>query len=88
MTPRNRPQLKLGDIIRNQRKTMELSQSSVAKMAKVSQPMISKLEAGRSADVSFEIVMKLARVLKFSAEDVMLREDGNQQPPSEQLLDE
>jgi transcriptional regulator with XRE-family HTH domain len=62
--------LTLGERLRRYRERLELSQNQLAKRAGVPQSTISDIEAGKATGVTLETVMKLARALGRTVDEL------------------
>ena len=66
MSPRE-----LGATIRRLRRKARLTQVQLAEQAKISQPYLSQLEAGRARRLSLQMAQRLAKALGVKIEDLL-----------------
>lgn len=64
-------QLNIGDKIRKLRLQKEFSQEKLARLADVSLPTITKLEAGETSNPGIETIRKIANALEIKLEDLI-----------------
>lgn len=67
--------MKIGDIIKNKRFELKLSQQELERRSGVTQSMISKIESGDSENVSIELLRKLAKALNCKLIDLLPEND-------------
>lgn len=61
----------LGNIIRNRRKSIPISQSEVARLAGTSQSYISQLEKGQQPNPTMATLNKIAQAIQMDIEELM-----------------
>lgn len=67
--------MRIGDILKNKRTALELTQEDLFNRSGVTQSMISKLEKGRTENVSIDVLRKLAKALNCLLIDLLPEED-------------
>jgi transcriptional regulator with XRE-family HTH domain len=77
--------LKLGSEIASKRRTLELSQSELARRARVSRPTLAALENGRTGELGFT---KITNILFALGLELRLQDASSQRPTLDQLLKE
>jgi transcriptional regulator with XRE-family HTH domain len=63
--------MKLGEKIARQRMRLGWSQNELARRAAINHPTLHRIESGKTVDPSVSIVVKIARTLGVSVEDLM-----------------
>lgn len=69
--------MRIGDILKRKRASLELTQEDLFNRSGVTQSMISKLEKGRAENVSIDVLRKLAKGLNCLPIDLLPEEDKN-----------
>jgi transcriptional regulator with XRE-family HTH domain len=77
--------VKLGSEIASKRRTLELSQSELARRARVSRPTLAALENGRTGELGFT---KITNILFALGLELRLQDASSQRPTLDQLLKE
>jgi transcriptional regulator with XRE-family HTH domain len=67
--------MRIGDILKRKRTALELTQEDLFNRSGVTQSMISKLEKGRTENVSVDVLRKLAKALNCLLVDLLPEED-------------
>ncbi|WP_269746799.1 helix-turn-helix domain-containing protein [Methylosarcina fibrata] len=67
--------MRIGDILKSKRTALELTQEDLFNRSGVTQSMISKLEKGRTENVSIDVLRKLAKALNCLLIDLLPEED-------------
>lgn len=67
--------MRIGDILKRKRTALELTQEDLFNRSGVTQSMISKLEKGRTENVSVDVLRKLAKALNCLLIDLLPEED-------------
>lgn len=67
--------MRIGDILKRKRTALELTQEDLFNRSGVTQSMISKLEKGRTENVSIDVLRKLAKALNCLLIDLLPEED-------------
>jgi len=75
----------IGSHIASRRKTLRLTQSDLAKKARVSRATLDALENGRCGELGFS---KVANILSVLGLELKLQEVNRQRPTLEELLEE
>jgi len=68
-------QMQIGDIVKRKRTDLKLTQKELASSSKVTQSMISKVEAGNADNVSIAILRKLAKAFNCLVIDLLPESD-------------
>ena len=67
--------MEIGNIIKNRRICLNLTQKDLEEGSGVTQSMISKVEAGTAKNVSIDVLRKLAKALNCSVIDLLTDTD-------------
>jgi transcriptional regulator with XRE-family HTH domain len=65
----------IGAIVEYRRKRLGLTQEELAERSGLSQAQVSRLESGKSKNITIESLRRIARILGCSAADLLLEED-------------
>ncbi len=65
----------IGDIVKKRRLALKLTQTELEEKSKVTQSMISKIEACSADNISIDILRKLAKALRCSVVDLLPESD-------------
>jgi transcriptional regulator with XRE-family HTH domain len=67
--------MRIGDILKNKRRSLGLTQQELENRSGVTQSMISKLEQGQAENISIDALRKLARALSCLTVDLLPEKD-------------
>ena len=65
----------IGAIVEYRRRRLGLTQEELAERSGLSQAQVSRLESGKSKNITIESLRRIARILGCSAADLLLEED-------------
>jgi transcriptional regulator with XRE-family HTH domain len=63
--------MQIGDIVKNKRRDLGLTQKELENRSGVTQSMISKLEKGSAENISIDILRKLAKAMNCTVVDLL-----------------
>lgn len=80
-------EMDLGESVRLARERRGWGQNDLAKRAELNQSTLQRIESGRSADPGVSLVLKIARALGITVEDLVGRQKGEAPKPLTSLDD-